>query len=126
MRAWRQASGLVLLVLTTGTTDAGKKVKEDFSSPRGVVETLIEAAASRDKEVISKCFADDAAKEFKALRDKTATDTELGKLATFFAGAKVGEAKIEKDRAVVEVKLKTRTEKIETKKTAKGWKIVDF
>jgi hypothetical protein len=61
------------------------------------------------------------------LREKTATPKELDELATFVKGAQVtGVTEKGDDLARVSVKFNERNEEITMKKSADGWKIVDF
>ncbi|WP_295622591.1 hypothetical protein [uncultured Lamprocystis sp.] len=99
----------------------------DFSTPRAAVQTLITAATARNVDLLSHCFADSAAEEFKPLRSKTATQADLDGLATLLQGATVTDIQIEGGRqATVSVKLATRNDKIELTRTSEGWRVVDF
>lgn len=100
---------------------------DDFSTPRAAVQTLIAGATSRNVDLLSKCFADNASDEFTTLRTKTAAQKDLDDLATLFQGATVTNERIKGERkAIVSVKLGSRDEDIELTKTAAGWQVVDF
>lgn len=105
---------------------AGAKAKGDFSSPRAAVETFIAAGANRDADLLSQCFDADSPGEFRKLREKTASQKDLDELADFVRGAQVTDVKEAGDRAVVSVKFTKRNEEISMKKSAGGWKILDF
>lgn len=99
-----------------------------FATPKAAMETFCTAAAARDLESLSRCFADNAPREFDGLRQKTATPEELDELAGFMHGASVTDVRINESAAtaVVDVKLSSRNEHISMRKTDTGWKIVDF
>jgi hypothetical protein len=98
----------------------------DFSTPKGAVQTLITAATAKNADLLSKCFADDAAEEFKALKNKTAPQKDLDDLAALFKGATVTKEDIQGSKATVSVKCATRDEEIELTRTPGGWRVVDF
>lgn len=99
----------------------------DFSSPRAAVQTLIAAAAARDAQLLSQCFAETAAKEFAPLRARTASVRELDDLAALFEGATVTEERAKVNRtATVAVKLRSRNEEIELVRDGDRWQVVDF
>jgi hypothetical protein len=102
------------------------KSKGDFSSPKAAVYTFIAAGTNRDAEMLSQCFDAESPGEFRKLREKTASQKDLDGLAEFVNGAQITEAKESGDRAVVGVKFKARNEEISMKKSAAGWKILDF
>ena len=102
------------------------KAKGDFSSPRAAVYTFIAAGTNRDAEVLSQCFDAESPGEFRKLREKTASQKELDDLAEFVKGAQITDVKESGDRAVVSVTFKARNEEISMKKSAAGWKILDF
>jgi hypothetical protein len=112
---------------TPGSNTSGAaKAKGDFSTPKAAVETFISAGTSRDADLISRCFDAESPGEFRKLREKTASPKELDELATFVKGAQVLDAKETGDTARVSVKFNERNEEITMKKSADGWKIVDF
>ncbi len=99
----------------------------DFASPRAAVQTLIAAAAARDAQLLSQCFAETAAKEFAPLRTRTASAKELDDLAALFEGAAVTEDRVKANRtATVAVKLRSRNEEIELVRDGERWRVVDF
>lgn len=98
----------------------------DFSSPKASIQTFISAATTKNVDLLSKCFGDDAAEEFKALKNKTATQKDLDELAEMFNGAKVEGEETSGTKSTVSVKLQSRSEEIELSKTGDGWKILDF
>jgi hypothetical protein len=127
MRSVLVSSGLALLLLSgcnnaasnssntsssTPTSNSAKsintsgapKTKGDFSTPKAAVETFFAAGANRDADLISQCFAAESPGEFRKLREKTASEKELGELATFVQGAKVLDVKEKGDTALVSVK----------------------
>lgn len=104
---------------------AGKS-KGDFSSPKAAVYTFIAAGTNRDAEMLSQCFDAESPGEFRKYREKTASQKDLDGLAEFVNGAQITDAKESGDRAVVSVKFKARNEEISMKKSAGGWKILDF
>jgi len=104
---------------------AGKS-KGDFSSPKAAVYTFIAAGANRDAEMLSQCFDSESPGEFRKFREKTASQKDLDGLAEFVSGAQITDVKESGDRAVVSVKFKARDEEISLKKSAGGWKILDF
>ena len=113
---------------TTGsnTTSSTTKAKGDFSTPKAAVETFIAAGTARDADLISRCFDAGSPGEFRKLREKTASPKELDELAEFVKGGQVLGSKETGDTALVSVKFSKRDEEIEMKKSADGWKIVDF
>lgn len=87
------------------TPPASPAPAADFSSPRSAVDTLIAVAAARDADLLSKCFAETAAKEFTPLRTRAASAKDLDDLAALFAGAAVTGDKVKANRmAVVSVR----------------------
>jgi hypothetical protein len=98
----------------------------DFSTPKASIQTFISAAASKNVDLLSKCFADDAAEEFKAIRNKSANQKDLDDLAEMFKGATIEGEETSGTKSTVKVKLQTRAEEIELSKSANGWKILDF
>lgn len=112
------------------SNDANKpdaaKTKADFSTPKAAIDTFISAAANRDAELLSKCFDADSPKEFLKFRDKTASQKDLDELAQFVQGAKITGLEEAGNAAEVSVQFNERNEQIAMKKTAEGWKIVDF
>lgn len=110
----------------SSSTSGAAKAKGDFSTPKAAVDTFITAAERRDVDLLSQCFDADSAGEFRKLREKTASQKELDDLATFAQGAQVVDVKEKGDRALVSVKFKERNEEIAMKKSAGGWKILDF
>lgn len=111
---------------TSSNTSVAAKAKGDFSTPKAAVETFIAAATSRDADLLSQCFDASGPNEFRKLREKTASQKDLDGLATFAQGAQVLDTKEKGDLARVSVKFKERDEEITMKKSADGWKIVDF
>ena len=107
-------------------TSGGSNVKSDFSSPRAAVETFIAAGTNRDADLLSQCFDAESPGEFRKLREKTASQKDLDGLADFVRGAQITDVKENGDAALVSVKFKERNEEIKMKKSASGWKIVDF
>jgi len=110
---------------TSDKSGAGKS-KGDFSSPKAAVYTFIAAGTNRDAEMLSQCFDPEGPGEFRKYREKTASQKDLDGLAEFVNGAQITDAKESGDRAVVSVKFKARNEEISMKKSAGGWKILDF
>ena len=105
----------------------GPAASGSFDSPEATIKTLIAAAIARDLDLLSQCFSGEAPGEFGAIVNKTASDEELDSFAEFFTGAKItGSQTVEEDKAVVDVKLTSRDEKISLVKTADGWKVLDF
>jgi len=102
------------------------KSKGDFSTPKAAVETFIMAAQNKDLDLLSKCFDVGSPGEFRPFREKTATQKELDSISEFAQGATVTDVKESGNNAVVMVKFKKRDEEISMKKTADGWKILDF
>ena len=102
------------------------KSKGDFSSPKAGVNTFISAGTNRDAEMLSQCFDAESPGEFRKYREKTASQKDLDGLAEFVNGAQITDVKESGDRAVVSVKFKARNEEISMKKSAGGWKILDF
>ena len=116
-----------------GSSGGGKKaaaarVKGDFSTPRAAVETFFAAAAARDADLLSRCFASNAPKEFDKLRKKQLSKRELNGMAEDFGGGKVIGVGQDEQRGEtrVAVRLRSRDERISMVKTAGGWKILDF
>ena len=107
-------------------TSGGGNAKSDFSSPRAAVETFIAAGANRDADLLSQCFDADSPGEFRKLREKTASQKDLDELADFVKGAQITDVKELGDKAIVSVAFKARHEQINMKKSASGWKILDF
>lgn len=108
-------------------TQAAPAAVADFSTPRSAVQTLITAAAARDMELLSRCFADSAAEEFTPLRTRSASAKDLDDLAGLFQDAAITAERIEGDRtATVTVKLKTRNEEIDLVRTGAAWQVADF
>jgi hypothetical protein len=105
-----------------------EKLKADFSTPKAAIETFFAAAAARDLDMLSLCFANTAPAEFDGLRKKTASKTELDQLAEFVLGATVANVDMSPNEttATVAVRFRSRDERIQLTKTAKGWRIVDF
>lgn len=101
-------------------------MKGDFSTPRAAVETFIAAGTNRDADLVSQCFDAESPVEFRKLREKTASQKEMDELADFVRGAQIKDVKETGDRAVVSVIFKQRNEEISMKKSASGWKILDF
>jgi hypothetical protein len=104
---------------------ATAKVKEDFSTPTAAVETFFAAAAARDADVLSRCFAD-GPQEFDPFRKKQLTSSDLDHIAKQFGVGKVIGAKQDENKAVVAVKLATRDEEMKMLKVGGNWKIYDF
>jgi len=104
------------------------KVRAIFTTPEAAIETFLAAAATRDLERLSQCFADNAPREWDRLRNKTAGKQELDQLAEFVQGALVGDAKLSPDgiTATVPVRFRARNEIIKMINTVNGWRIVDF
>ena len=102
------------------------KSKGDFTSPKAAVYTFIAAGTNRDAEMLSQCFDAESPGEFRKYREKTASQKDLDGLADFVNGAQITDVKESGDRAVVSVKFKARNEEISMKKSAAGWKILDF
>jgi hypothetical protein len=98
----------------------------DFSTPAAAANTLVAAATARDADLLSHCFAGNAATEFQRLRTKTASAKDLDDLAALFRNGAVGEERISGAQATVRVSLDARNEEIELAKTSGGWKVVDF
>lgn len=103
-----------------------EKAKGDFSTPKAAVETFIMAGTKRDADLLSRCFDASSAGEFRKYRDKTASQKEMDEMAEFVQDAQVTDSKETGDNAIVSVKFKKRNEEITMKKSADGWKIVDF
>ena len=132
------ALALVFGLLGCGKKDAGngagtdpgaggdKPPAADFSTPSKAVETFIRAGAAKDAETLSQCFAVESSREFKELRDKSATVEQLDELAGLLAGGPVTGEALNGDQATVSVKLSSRDERIALTKGEGGWKIVDF
>lgn len=132
--------GLLVLMLlacnysNTGNTNnsnnsnnnKSEKAKGDFSTPRATVETFIMAGTNRDADLLSRCFDASSPGEFRKYRDKTASQKEMDEMAEFVQHAQVTDSKESGDNAIVSVKFKKRNEEITMKKSADGWKIVDF
>jgi hypothetical protein len=108
--------------------NAASKDKGDFSTPKAAVETFIAAAAARDADLLSRCIADTAPREFAKLRDRTASKEDLDGLAKLMRGGVITGVTADdgKGTAVVEVKLETRNERIRLTRATDGWKVVDF
>ena len=122
---------LVVTVTMWGCASSGgvgRASKGDFSSPRTAIDTFIAAGSARDVELLSQCFADNAAGEFDDLRNKTASQENLEELAEFVEGANITGVTITENQntAVVKVEFRSRNEQIYMTRTAAGWKIVDF
>jgi hypothetical protein len=100
----------------------------DFSTPQAAVQTFIAASAARDLDLLSRCFAEGAPREFDGLRKKTATPEELDQLVEFMQGARITDVRINDSAgtAVVDVKLTSRDEHMSMRKIDTGWKLVDF
>lgn len=103
-----------------------EKAKGDFSTPKAAVETFIKAGTNRDADLLSRCFDASSPGEFRKYRDKTASQKEMDEMAEFVQDAQVTDVNETGDNAKVSVKFKKRNEEITMKKSADGWKIVDF
>jgi hypothetical protein len=105
---------------------ATAKVKEDFSTPKAAVETFFAAAAARDVDVLSRCFAETSPAEFDALRKKQLSRSDLDAVAKQFGVGKVINVEQDEKSAVVAVKLSSRDERIKMTRIGSSWKILDF
>jgi hypothetical protein len=104
-----------------------EKLKADFSTPRAAIETFFAAAAARDLDMLSQCFADNAPGEFDGLRKKTAGKNDLDQFAEFVQGAIITNVVMENGTtATVAVRFRSRDERIQLTKTVNGWRVVDF
>ncbi len=97
-----------------------------FDTPEAVVKAMIAAGSAMDKEGLSKVFAPEGSKEFQPFVTKEAKSEEYESFAKFVKDATVGEAKIEGDTAIVNVKFTKRDEKISCAKKDGRWWVVDF
>jgi PBP1b-binding outer membrane lipoprotein LpoB len=108
------------------TAPGASTIKADFTNAKTAVDTFVAAAQAKDLDVLSQCFDPDNPGEFQSLIDKSATENQLEKLASHFEGAKVKTVQANGDDASAKVSVKGGEEDIQIKKTAAGWKIVNF
>jgi PBP1b-binding outer membrane lipoprotein LpoB len=108
------------------TAPGASTVKADFTNAKTAVDTFVAAAQAKDLEALSQCFDPANPGEFQSLIDKTATENQLQKLASHFEGAKVMTVQANGDDATARVSIQGGEEDIQIKKTASGWKIINF
>lgn len=104
----------------------GSTIKPDFTSAKSAVDTFVAAAQAQDQAVLSQCFDPESPGEYQTLIDKTASESQLTRLAVQFEAAKVGVIQTDGDLATVNVGGKNSSGEIHLKKTVAGWKILEF
>lgn len=101
-------------------------ITPDFASPKSAIDTFVAAAQAQDQGVLSQCFDPENPGEYQTLIDKTASESQLTRLAVQFEEAKVGVIRTDGDLATVKIAGKNSSGEIHLKKTAAGWKVLDF
>jgi hypothetical protein len=122
----------VLLVAVSCEQGSKGDAGGDFATPAAAVQTFFKAAASGDRDLLSRCFSSKCEGEFKKVIDKTVRDSELEDLKKMFAGAKITKTDNKSgdpNRVTVHVSLTLKDrpkESLFMVKEAGGWKIRGF
>jgi len=101
----------------------------NFSTPRSLVETFIEASINmnKNKNILSLCFSERSRKEWDSIRNKTTSNSALKKASEFVSSAIISITEmLNESHAIVFVTFKTRNEKINTIQKNGRWFILDF